>query len=67
MKSSKPTYGFNMELPHLGSEASTSFLMYDILRPPSLSDLTTMIFDIGLTHLGSEASISSLTTIQNKF
>ena len=25
-------------------------------RPPSLSELTSMIFDIGLTHLGSEAS-----------
>ena len=26
-------------------------------RPPSLSKLTTMIFNTGLTHLGSEASI----------
>ena len=24
-------------------------------RPPSLSQLTPMIFDMGLTHLGSEA------------
>ena len=24
--------------------------------PPSLSELTTMIFNMGLTHLGSEAS-----------
>ena len=28
-----------------------------IWRPPSLSELTPMIFDMGLTHLGSEASI----------
>ena len=28
-------------------------------RPPSLSELTPMIFNTGLTHLGSEASISS--------
>ena len=28
-----------------------------IWRPPSLSELTPMIFNTGLTHLGSEASI----------
>ena len=28
-----------------------------IWRPPSLSELTQMIFNKGLTHLGSEASI----------
>ena len=28
-------------------------------RPPSLSELTPMIFNAGLTHLGSEASIYS--------
>ena len=27
-----------------------------IWRPPSLSELTPMIFNTGLTHLGSEAS-----------
>ena len=27
-------------------------------RPPSLSELTPMVFNTGLTHLGSEASIS---------
>ena len=25
-------------------------------RPPSLSELTQMIFNVGLTHLGSETS-----------
>ena len=30
-----------------------------IWRPPSLSELTPMIFNTGLTHLGSEASIYS--------
>ena len=28
-----------------------------IWRPPSLGELTLMIFNMGLTHLGSEASI----------
>ena len=31
-------------------------LDYYIWRPPSLSELTPMIFDMGLTHFGSEAS-----------
>ena len=30
----------------------------DKWRPPSLSKLTTMVFNTGLTHLGSEASKS---------
>ena len=30
-----------------------------IWSPPSLSELTPMIFNAGLTHLGSEASIYS--------
>ena len=30
-----------------------------IWRPPSLSELTPIIFITGLTHLGSEASIES--------
>ena len=29
-------------------------------RPPSLSELTPMLFNTGLTHLGSEASISKI-------
>ena len=29
----------------------------DIWMPPSLSELTPMVFNTGLTHLGSEASI----------
>ena len=33
---------------------------YDIWRPPSLRELTPMIFNTGLTHLDSEASIYSL-------
>ena len=28
-----------------------------IWRPPSLSELTPMVYNTGLTHLGSEASI----------
>ena len=32
----------------------------EIWRPPSLSELTLMIFSTGVTHLGLEASISSL-------
>ena len=31
---------------------------YPILRPPSLSELTPIIFSMRLTHLGSEISIS---------
>ena len=31
-----------------------------IWRPPSLSELTPMIFNTGLTHLGLEASISCI-------
>ena len=29
----------------------------NIWRPPTLSELTPMMFNMGLTHLGSEASI----------
>ena len=32
----------------------------DIWRPPSLNELTQMIFNMELTHLGSEASIYQL-------
>ena len=32
-------------------------LLNIIWRPPSQSELTTMIFDMGLTHIGSEAPI----------
>ena len=33
-----------------------------IWRPPSLSELTPMIFNTGLTHLGSESSVCKLIT-----
>ena len=33
-------------------------------RPPTLSELTLMIFIKGLTHLGSEASNSSLIVLR---
>ena len=36
-----------------------------IWRSPSLSELTSMIFNKGLTHLGSEASIYSNSFIKN--
>ena len=32
-------------------------MKYYIWRPPSLSELSPMIFSMGLTHLGSEATI----------
>ena len=32
-------------------------------RPPSLSELTLMLFNTGLTHLGSEVSICYCTII----
>ena len=41
-----------MNMYHLG----ISFTYIQLWRPPSLSELTPMIFDMGLTHLGSEAS-----------
>ena len=36
-------------------------------RPPSLSELTPMIFNMRLTHLGSEASdcLKFVNTIEN--
>ena len=36
---------------HLG----ISFTYIQLWRPPSLSELTSMIFDMGLTHFGSVA------------
>ena len=36
-----------------------------ILRPPSLSELTPIIFNIELTHLNSEAFIFKLMTLIN--
>ena len=38
-----------------------SYWIKCIWRPPSLSELTPMIFSIGLTHLGSEASIYTIS------
>ena len=32
-------------------------MLIDIWRPPSLNELTPMLFDNGLAHLGSETSI----------
>ena len=32
-------------------------IVYNIWRPPSQRELTSMIFNTGLTHLGLEASI----------
>ena len=37
----------------------------DKWRPPSLSELTPMLFNTGLIHLGSEASISSIANIES--
>ena len=36
------------------------------LRPPSLSELTRMIFNLGLTHLGSEAYKYQLMSISKQ-
>ena len=38
----------------------------NIWWPPSLSELTPMVFNTGLTHLGSEASIYDLKIKKNK-
>ena len=42
-------------------QITISFVVYRlknaIWRPPSLSELTPIIYDMVLTHLGSEASI----------
>ena len=32
----------------------------NVWRPPTLSELSQMIFNMGLTHLGSEVSIYSI-------
>ena len=41
---------------------------YNMWRPPSLSELTPMVFNEGLTHLDSEASICKyyIATIRAK-
>ena len=43
------------------------FILYKyIWRPPSLSELTPMIFNMVLTHLGLETFIYNLTTQHNE-
>ena len=37
--------------------AGCCFMLYEILRSPSLSELTLYWISLGLTHLGSEASM----------
>ena len=41
--------------------------IYDIKRPPSISELTSMIFNMGLTYLDSEASIYDINTKKTQY
>ena len=42
-------------------------IIKNIWRPPSLSELTPMIFNTGLTHLGSEASKCFMLIFQQQY